>query len=371
MATAVEIAAMRRALELSAAHLGTSNPNPCVGAVVLDAAGEVVGEGVTQPVGGDHAEVVALRAAGALARGGSIVVTLEPCGHTGRSQRCADVIQAARLARVIYSLGDPNPVAAGGAEQLVAAGIEVESGVLADEVAIVLGAWATAAARDRPHVTWKYAVTLDGRSAAADGSSRWITGEPARRDVHRLRAESDAVLVGIGTVLADDPQLNARDWPAARQPLRVVVDSDARTPVGSKVLDDSAATLIAVCNDAPADKVDVLKQAGADIAVVARCHGHVDVTALLMDLRRRDVFIALLEGGATLAASCLKSGLVDRLVGYYAPALLGSGATAIGDLGIGSIGASLRLSTVDVTRLGDDVRITAVPASGTPSNGTI
>jgi diaminohydroxyphosphoribosylaminopyrimidine deaminase/5-amino-6-(5-phosphoribosylamino)uracil reductase len=285
MATAVEIAAMRRALELSAARLGSSNPNPCVGAVVLDARGEIAGEGFTQPVGGDHAEVVALRAAGGRARGGAIVVTLEPCAHTGRSRRCTEVIEAAGVARVVYALGDPNPVAAGGGEQLAAVGIDVEAGVLADEAALVLGPWATAAGRDRAHLTWKYAATLDGRTAAADGSSRWITGELARADVHRLRAEADAVMVGIGTVLADDPQLIARDWPASRQPLRVVVDSNARTPVDGKVLDGSAATLIAICDDAPQDD-------------------------------------------------------------------------------------SLRLSTVDVTRLGDDIRITTVPLAATPSSGS-
>lgn len=364
MASAVEIAAMRRALELSVAHLGTSNPNPCVGAVVLDAAGEVVGEGFTQPVGGDHAEVVALRAAGKRARGGSVVVTLEPCAHTGRSQRCTEVIQSAGVARVVYSMADPNPVAAGGGQQLSDVGISIEAGVLAAEASLVLGPWATAAGRDRSHLTWKYAATLDGRTAAADGSSQWITGELARADVHRLRAESDAVLVGIGTVVADDPQLTARDWPAARQPLRVVVDSNARTPLGSTVLDGVASTLVAVCDDAPADRIDALRSAGAEVAVLRRVDGRVDLAELLSLLRQRDVFVAFLEGGATLAASFLARGLVDRLIGYYAPALLGSGAAALGDIGIGSIGESLRLTTVDVTQIGNDIRITAIPTNG-------
>jgi diaminohydroxyphosphoribosylaminopyrimidine deaminase/5-amino-6-(5-phosphoribosylamino)uracil reductase len=369
MATAVEIAAMRRALELSAARLGTSNPNPTVGAVVLDVSGKVVGEGVTQPVGGDHAEVVALQAAGDRARGGVIVVTLEPCAHTGRSQRCTEVIQGAGVARVVYGLSDPNPVAAGGGEQLVAVGVDVESGVLAAEAALVLGPWVAAAGRDRAHLTWKYAATLDGRTAAADGSSQWITGELARADVHRLRAEADAVLVGIGTVLADDPQLTARDWPASRQPLRVVVDSDGRTPLDSRVLDKSATTLIAVCDDAPDDRIDALRQAGVEVAVLERSNGHADLAELLTLLRQRDVFVAFLEGGATLAASFLRSGLVDRLIGYYAPALLGSGPAALGDIGIESIGESLRLTTIDVTRLGEDIRITAVPASDNQPNG--
>ncbi len=364
MASPAEIAAMRRALELSVQHLGSSNPNPCVGAVVLDPAGQVVGEGVTQPIGGDHAEVCALRAAGAAARGGTLVVTLEPCSHVGRSQRCTDVITHAGVRRVVYSLADPHPVAAGGAATLTAAGVDVEAEVLAAEAGDVLGPWVTAAGRSRPHLTWKYAATLDGRIAASDGSSRWITGESARADVHRQRLEADAVIVGIGTVLADDPHLTVRDRPALRQPLRVVVDSDARTSLGSRVLDAAAPTVVAVCDDAPAERVRSLRAAGAEVLEVPRCNGVVDLAELLEQLRARDVYIALLEGGPRLAAGFLRRSLVDRVVGYYAPVILGAGVPSLDDLGIGTIDGAMRLTTVDVTQIGDDVRITTVPRIG-------
>jgi diaminohydroxyphosphoribosylaminopyrimidine deaminase/5-amino-6-(5-phosphoribosylamino)uracil reductase len=363
MASPAELVAMRRALALSADHLGTSNPNPCVGAVVLDAAGEVAGEGFTQPVGGDHAEVGALRAAGPRARGGTLVVTLEPCCHVGRSQRCTDAIETAGVARLVYALDDPHQIAAGGAQRLAASGVDVEGGVLAAEAAMVLGPWVTAAARQRPYLTWKYAVTLDGRAAAVDGSSQWITGEAARRDVHRQRLEADAVIAGIGTVLADDPQLTVRDCPAPRQPLRVVVDSDARTPADRRVLDGTAPTLVAVCDDAPPERVAALRSR-AQVELLQRRDGSVDLAALLSCLRAHDVFLALLEGGATLAAGFLRLGLVDRLVGYYAPALLGGGAPTVGELGIDSIDRAARLEVVDVTRIGADVRITTVPRNG-------
>jgi diaminohydroxyphosphoribosylaminopyrimidine deaminase/5-amino-6-(5-phosphoribosylamino)uracil reductase len=363
MASEAEIAAMRRALALSLQQLGTTNPNPCVGAVVLDRTGAVAGEGFTQPIGGDHAEIGALRMAGDAARGGTVVVTLEPCCHVGRSQRCTDAIQQAGVARLVYALADPHSVAAGGAKLLATAGVDVEGGVLTDEAAVVLGPWVTAAGRDRPYLTWKYAATLDGRTAATDGSSRWITGQAARADVHRLRLQADAVIVGVGTVVADDPQLTVRDVPAPRQPLRVVVDSDARTPVESRVVDGAAPTLIAACDDADPERVAGLR-AYAKVELLPRRAGHVDLDALLRCLRSHEVFLAFVEGGATLAASFLRRGLVDRLVGYYAPALLGAGAATVGDLGITGIDQAVRLRTVEVAQLGDDVRITTVPATG-------
>ncbi|MDT7573557.1 MAG: diaminohydroxyphosphoribosylaminopyrimidine deaminase, partial [Actinomycetota bacterium] len=224
--------AMRRALALSAGALGTTSPNPPVGAVVLDQHGEPVGEGATAPPGGPHAEVAALRQAGVRAFGGTLVCTLEPCNHIGRTGPCTAAIAEAGVARVVYACDDPTEAAGGGSEVLRAAGIEVEAAFLAEEVAEgPLVAWLHVQRTGRPFVTWKLAATLDGRVAAADGSSRWITGPEARADVHRLRAESDAVVVGIGTVLADDPALTVRPDPG-RQPLRVVVDSDGRTPAG-------------------------------------------------------------------------------------------------------------------------------------------
>src|SRR3954453_12435362 len=210
--SAAERAAMARARELGESVLGTTSPNPAVGAVVLSADGDVVGEGATSPPGGPHAEVIALRQAGERARGGTAVVTLEPCAHTGRTGPCAEALVAAGIARVVYAADDPNPVAAGGAQVLADAGVEVVSGVEAHAAASgALRPWLHAVRTGRPFVTWKFAATLDGRVAAADWTSRWISSPASRADVHVLRASVDAVVVGSGTVLADDPHLTVRE----------------------------------------------------------------------------------------------------------------------------------------------------------------
>jgi len=338
-----EAAVMTRACALAARGLGITSPNPVVGAVVLDVAGAVVGEGWHERAGGPHAEVVALRSAGERARGGTVVVTLEPCASTGRTPPCTEALLAAGVARVVYAVPDPSPQAGGGGQRLHAAGVDVSAGVGAEEAAQVNEAWLHATRTRRPFVTWKYAATLDGRVAAADGTSRWITGAEARADVHRLRATVDAVIVGIGTVLADDPQLTVRDAaerPAARQPLRVVVDSSGRTPPGARVRDDAAPT-----------------------AIVTGSGDRVDLPAMLADLYARGVRSALLEGGPTLAGSFVRDALVDRVIGYVAPALLGAGSPALGDAGVATIRAARRLRLDDVTRVGADVRLTARPIS--------
>ncbi|MFH8992343.1 bifunctional diaminohydroxyphosphoribosylaminopyrimidine deaminase/5-amino-6-(5-phosphoribosylamino)uracil reductase RibD [Streptomyces sp. NPDC017940] len=260
---------MRRAVALAARGLGFTSPNPVVGCVVLDAAGASVGEGYHQRAGGPHAEVHALRAAGDKARGGTAVVTLEPCNHTGRTGPCAEALLDAGIARVVFAVGDPTPDATGGAATLRAAGVDVESGLLAEDAETVNAAWLTSVRTGRPHVTWKYAATLDGRVAAADGTSRWISSAPSRADVHRLRAECDAVVVGSGTQRADDPHLAVRGpllAEGASQPLRVVVDTHG-TAVrpGARVLDDAAPTLVAVARDAPAlPGVDTVRLPYAD-----------------------------------------------------------------------------------------------------------
>jgi diaminohydroxyphosphoribosylaminopyrimidine deaminase/5-amino-6-(5-phosphoribosylamino)uracil reductase len=359
-----EQAAMRAAIAASAAAVGSTNPRPCVGAVVLDAGGAVVGTGVTALKPGPHAEVAALAEAGDRARGGTIVVTLEPCSGSRPGPRCADAVIAAGITRVVFAVTDPNPQASGGADQLRAAGIDVAAGVLAAEAGRVLGPWTQALGRGRPYVTWKYAATLDGRTAAADGSSRWITGEAARTDVHRERAQSDAVIVGVGTVLADDPQLTVRDWPATRQPARIVVDSDARTPLASKILDGAAATVVVVADDADSGRVTALRRAGTDVVEVPRLGRRVDLAVLMDVVQQREMYLLLLEGGATLAASFLRAGLVDRVVGYYAPALLGAGVALVGDLGIDTMTAAMRLELADVARIGDDVRVVAHVMTG-------
>jgi diaminohydroxyphosphoribosylaminopyrimidine deaminase/5-amino-6-(5-phosphoribosylamino)uracil reductase len=328
-------AAMRRALELSAEVLGTTSPNPPVGAVVLDEHGEVVGEGATRPPGGPHAEVLALRHAGGRAH--TVVVTLEPCDHTGRTGPCSQELIAAAVQRVVIGCTEPTELAGGGADRLRAAGIEVLSGVLEREVAAgPLAGWLHRQRTGRPYVTWKYAATLDGRSAAADGTSRWITGEQARADVHRLRAQSDAIVVGVGTVLVDDPELTARPGltsaPEGHQPLRVVLDRNGRTPATAKVLDDAAPTLVLTDTD--------------------------DLGGVLEALDQRGVVSVLLEGGPTVAGAFLRAGLVDRVVGYLAPALLGAGPAALADAGVATIDDAVRLRLVDVTRLGPDLRLT-------------
>ncbi len=319
---------MRRAVALSESVLGRTSPNPPVGAVVLSADGVVLGAGATAPVGGPHAEVTALAAAGELARGGTLVVTLEPCAHTGRTPPCTDAILAAGITRVVIGCADPTALAGGGAERLRAAGVAVE--ITADTYVQrgPLEPWLHVQRTGRPFVTWKYAATLDGRSAAADGTSRWITGVDARADVHLLRDQADAILVGVGTVLADDPELTVRP-DAGRQPLRVVLDRSGRTPADAKVLDDAAETLVLV--DEPAQ-------------ALARLHD-------------RGVVSVLLEGGPTLAAAFLRAGLVDRIIAYLAPALLGSGPAALGNLGVGTIADARRLRLDEVVRLGDDLRL--------------
>lgn len=328
-----EAQAMTRALEL--ARLGPSGPNPRVGCVVLDRDGVIIGEGWHGGAGTEHAEVVALRAAGEQARGGCAVVTLEPCEHHGRTGPCVDALVTAGLGRVVYGCVDPNPVAAGGAEVLRSAGVDVaeiaDPGLQAEAGALV-ERWTFALQQARPFVTWKLATTLDGRTAARDGSSRWITGPAARADVHRLRAECDAVLVGTGTVAVDDPHLTVRDATgrvSGRQPMRAVmgIREIARE---ARVLDAHAPTL--------------------------RLRTH-DPGVALADLWRVGSRHVLLEGGPTLAAAFVRARYVDEVIAYVAPALVGAGASAIADLGIESIDEAHRFELVDAVVIGGDARL--------------
>ncbi|PJJ00755.1 diaminohydroxyphosphoribosylaminopyrimidine deaminase [Streptomyces sp. 2333.5] len=361
----VETAAMRRAIELAARGLGHTSPNPVVGCVVLDSRGRTVGEGWHQRAGGPHAEIHALRAAGERAQGGTALVTLEPCNHTGRTGPCAQALIDAGIARVVYAVADPDPSATGGALTLAAAGVDVEGGLLADEAAAGNEAWLTSVLRRRPFVLWKYAATLDGRVAAADGTSRWITSPESRADVHRLRAAADAVIVGSGTARADDPQLGARIGGLAddeiSQPLRVVVDSGATAvKAGARVLDGTAPTLIAVAEDADASHLDGLAPL---VRLPRAADGRgLHIPALLQALYDREVRSVLLEGGPTLAGAFLAAQVVDKVVGYLAPVLLGAGPAVLGDAGITTIAQALRLDVTDTERLGPDLRITATPA---------
>ena len=352
MASPAEHAAMLRAVSLAAKGLGSTSPNPVVGCVILDASGAIVGEGFHAYVGGPHAEVRALAAAGDRARGGTAVVTLEPCNHTGRTGPCSEALVRAGVVRVVAGVADPNPVATSGADSLRAYGVEVEMGVRADEVRAGNLAWLTSTARaaigdPRPFVIWKFASTLDGRSAALDGTSQWITSPDARADVQELRSTVDAIMVGVGTVLADDPHLTARTDAGAlanRQPVRVIVDSAQRTPADARVRDGAARTWIATA-----------AEVGADAA------GQVDLRKLGVGLFDRGCRRVLLEGGPTLAGAYLREGLVDEVVGYIAPKLLGAGPPALATAGIVTIAEALDLELVDVKRVGPDLRITALP----------
>jgi diaminohydroxyphosphoribosylaminopyrimidine deaminase/5-amino-6-(5-phosphoribosylamino)uracil reductase len=332
-APARDVALMRRALALAAfGPLG--DPNPRVGAVIVDPEGLVVGEGFHQGAGTPHAEVVALRQAGAAARQGTAVVTLEPCAHTGRTGPCTQALIEAGVVRVVFAQSDPTPSARGGKSVLEAAGVRTTAGVLAKESTLLNEAWSFFFVHGRPKVTWKFAATLDGRSAAADGSSRWITGPLARRDVHRLRAQCDAILVGTGTVISDDPALTVREPDGSmtgRQPLRVVMGLRP-IPAMARVHDGGAPTL----RLATRDPVEALKV-----------------------LAGKEIHHVWLEGGPTVAASFLGAGLVDEVIAYLAPALLGAGSPALGDLGIRTMDQALRLTPHEVTTIGPDIRVRA------------
>lgn len=328
-------AAMREAIVESERVKGTTYPNPPVGAVILDTDGNVVGAGATEPPGGAHAEVVALRQAGERAMGGTAVVTLEPCNHHGRTPPCVDGLLAAGVTRVVYAVGDPNPEAAGGALRLAEAGVEVIAGVgEADVAAGPLREWLHKQRTGLPYVTWKFATSVDGRSAAADGSSQWITSEAARLDVHRHRAAVDAIVVGTGTVYIDDPTLTARlpDGSLAdSQPLRVVVGVREISPEAN-VLNDDSHTMVIRTRD-PHEVMRALS----------------DRTAVLV------------EGGPTLAGAFLRAGVIHRILAYVAPILLGGPITAVDDVGVLSIAGAQRWRFDGIDTIGPDVRLSLVP----------
>jgi diaminohydroxyphosphoribosylaminopyrimidine deaminase / 5-amino-6-(5-phosphoribosylamino)uracil reductase len=328
-------AAMRLAAEQAERVKGSTYPNPPVGAVILDADGEVAGVGGTAPPGGPHAEVVALRRAGQRAAGGTAVVTLEPCNHHGRTPPCVDALLAAGVSSVVYAVADPNPVAAGGADRLTEAGVQVATGVLADEMAGgALREWLHKQRTGKPHVTWKFATSVDGRSAAADGSSQWITSEAARTDVHKRRAAAEAIVVGTGTVFVDDPVLTARlpdGSLAERQPLRVVV-GEREIPPDARVMGDESRTMVIRTRD-PHEVMRALA----------------DRTAVL------------LEGGPTLAGAFLRAGVIDRIIAYVAPILLGGPITAVDDVGVLSIAQAQRWRYDGITPIGPDVLLSLVP----------
>ncbi|HWI30020.1 MAG TPA: bifunctional diaminohydroxyphosphoribosylaminopyrimidine deaminase/5-amino-6-(5-phosphoribosylamino)uracil reductase RibD [Microbacterium sp.] len=343
-ASEAERTAMRRALDL--AGRGPVGVNPQVGAVLLARDGTTLAEGWHRGAGTAHAEVDALShlphggAAGATA-----VVTLEPCNHTGRTGPCALALIDAGVTRVVYALDDPVAYSHGGADRLRAAGVDVEAGVEADAARALIGPWITAARLGRPHVTVKWAQSLDGRAAADDGTSQWITGPEARADVHRRRADAGAIVVGTGTVLADDPALTARgpDGAYATQPLPVVIGA-RETPQDAAIRRHPRHPLFFPSHD---------------------------LETVLADLHQRGVQRVFVEGGPTLASAFIAAGLADEVVAYIAPVLLGGGRLALTDIAVPTIAAARRLAVTDMQRLGDDLLVVATPIDHPRAHATL
>jgi diaminohydroxyphosphoribosylaminopyrimidine deaminase/5-amino-6-(5-phosphoribosylamino)uracil reductase len=361
---------MERAREAASRARTRTAPNPWVGAVVVGADGTVLGTGATAPPGGPHAEVEALHTAGARARGATVYVTLEPCAHQGRTPPCTDALIEAGVARVVVALEDPDPHVCGdGITRLRAAGVDVEVGVASDEVARDLAPYLHQRRTGRAFVVLKTAMSLDGRTAAADGSSRWITGPEARADAHRLRAASQAIVVGAGTALADRPALTVRDadpMPPA-QPLRVVLDGRGRVDTSGPLFDTALApTLVVTTERAPASAVDAWRAAGAKVELVAPAAEGVDLGATWELLARSyGVLQALVEGGARLHGSCIEQQCADQVVAYIAPTLLGTGGLpGIDFAGPAAIDQAPRWRVLDAARIGQDVRVTLEPGAG-------
>lgn len=354
---------MRRAFELAEAGRGRVSPNPLVGCVLVAPDGAVVGEGWHAYVGGQHAEVAALAAAGAEARGATAYVTLEPCDHHGRTGPCTDALLAAGVARVVVAVEDPDERVRGrGLEKLRAAGVEVEVGLLAEQAEAQNEAYLTSRREERPFVLYKTAMSLDGKIAVRSGRSRWITGEAARERVHRMRSEFDAIAVGVNTVLLDDPALTTR-LDGGRTPVKVVFDSVARTPPGARLFvagpdGDAATVLIYVTEAAPSVRVAALEAAGATVVAVPANRGRPRVDAVMADLRARSLGSLLLEGGGTLAWDFFAERVIDRVAWFIAPKLLGGNAAGpLAGTGVAAIADAFTLADMRTETVGSDLLV--------------
>jgi diaminohydroxyphosphoribosylaminopyrimidine deaminase / 5-amino-6-(5-phosphoribosylamino)uracil reductase len=356
---------MTRALRLAAKGLGTASPNPMVGAIVVNR-GRIVGQGFHLRPGFPHAEILALRQAGTRARGASLYVTLEPCCHlTKRTPPCVPAVIQSGVRRVVIATRDSNPMVKGkGALALQRAGLSVSTGVARREAEELNRAYNHWMKRKRPFVILKAGMTLDGQIATASGEAKWITSNQSRREVHQLRSQVDAILVGIGTVLSDDPSLTARVDPqfkklATRQPLRIVVDSQLRVPLNAQILSrqDAAKTLIATTSSAPAARRRALQKLGIEVLVLPRRRGHVSLPALMHELGKRGVTLLLVEGGGEINAAMLQARLVQQVRLYIAPALLGGGNAkgVIGGKSPAHLAQALRLRDVRTRSVGRDV----------------
>lgn len=361
---------MQQALELAAEGLYTTMPNPRVGCVVVRD-GEVVGRGAHLRAGEPHAEIHALRAAGALARQADVYITLEPCNHHGRTPPCSEALLAAGVRRVVVAMRDPNPAVAGsGLARLQQHGVEVACGVLEAQAKALNSGFVARMERGRPWLRSKIAASLDGRTALANGVSQWLTGEAARADVQHWRARSCAVLTGVGTVLQDDPQLTVRRADllarkAGRQPLRVVLDSQLRTPPDARIL--AAGGVLLVHAGADEARAARLADAGAELMALPGDDGRVDLARLLVELGRREINELLVEAGASVNGSLQRQALIDEYVFYFAPLLLGNDARGMFELpALTTMAGRAQLRLVDTCQLGGDLRLCAVPVSRTP-----
>ena len=348
---------MAEALALAARGLYTTTPNPRVGAVVVRD-GAVVGRGFHERAGGPHAETIALADAGERARGATAYVTLEPCSHHGRTPPCADALVAAGVSRVVAAIADPNPLAREGADRMRAAGVAVEIGLMEAESRELNIGFISRVARGRPWVRLKVAASLDGRTALAGGESQWITGAEARRDGHRWRARACAILTGIGTVKDDDPRLTVRDIETPRQPLKVVVDSKLEVSPRAKLFASGAVLVVAAVADR--DRIARLAEVGAEVIVMPNAAGKVDLAALMVELARRELNEVHVEAGTKLNGSLVSAGVVDEVLLYLAPSLIGDSGRGMFNLPApASLAARTHLAVRDVTRIGDDVRVIA------------
>ncbi len=351
---------MARALQLAERGLFTTAPNPRVGCVIVKD-GQVVGEGWHERAGEPHAEIHALRAAGTAARGATAYVSLEPCSHHGRTPPCANALIDAGVVRVVAAMIDPNPAVAGqGLQLLTLAGVQAETGLLEAEARELNIGFISRMNRGRPWLRLKTATSLDGKTGLISGESKWITGETARRDVHRWRARSCAILTGVGTVLADDPRMNVREVETSRQPLKVIVDSAMRTPPEAQVLADGGALLVGTV-DVP-ERRAALEAAGAEVVLLANSHGRVDLAALLAELGRRGVNEVHAEAGATLNGALLEAGLVDEWLAYYAPVVLGHAALGLFDVPpLADMAQRRAFSLCEARQIGADLRLRLRP----------
>ena len=369
------ISHMTRAVELARSALGSTSPNPAVGAVVVSD-GVVVGEGYTLPPGQRHAEIGALDQAGRSARGATLYCTLEPCCHHGRTPPCTDAIIAAGIARVVYAVRDPNPRVDGGGEAALRASgiiVQLEPDPAADEL---YEAFARHVTTGLPFVTAKFAMSLDGKIATRTGSSQWITGALARARVQQMRKELDAIMVGIGTALADDPQLTARDadgnaLPTNLQPVRVVVDSSGRTPPTAKMLAQPGRTIIATVAGVHPERVARLEDAGADVREFPGADGRVDLSALMRDLGSQGIVSVLVEGGGVVLGAALDARLIDKVCAFVAPMLIGGAGASSPIAGAGAtvIADAMRLERTSIEPIGPDWLITGYPASDDAQHG--